>query len=68
MSASNEVVTDPRLEKRTRRQFSPAEKKRLLAEAEGLPCVQKGAWLREKSLFAGQLSICHLDWEACGLF
>lgn len=37
MSDSNEVVTDPRLEKRTRRRFSVAEKKRLLVEAEALP-------------------------------
>lgn len=32
MSDSNEVVADPRLEKRTRRRFSVAERKRLLAE------------------------------------
>jgi len=56
MSDSNEVLTDPRLEKRSRRRFSLAEKKRLLAEAEGLPHGQKGAWLRRNGLFAGQLS------------
>jgi hypothetical protein len=31
MSDSNEVVTDPRLEKRTRRRFSVAEKKGSIA-------------------------------------
>ena len=56
MSDSNEVITDPRLERRTRRQFSVAEKKRLLAEADGLAHGEKGAWLRRKGLYAGQLS------------
>ena len=56
MSDSNEVVTDPRLEKRTRRRFSVAEKKRLLAEADALGHGDKGAWLRRKGLYAGQLS------------
>jgi len=41
MSDSNEIVTDPRLEKRTRRRFSVAEKKRLLAEADTLPYGDK---------------------------
>ena len=53
MSDSNEVVTDPRLEKRTRRRFSVAEKKRLLAEADGLGHGEKGAWLRRKGLDHG---------------
>lgn len=56
MSDSNEVVTDPRLEKRTRRRFSVTEKKRLLAEADALDHGDKGAWLRRKGLYAGQLS------------
>ena len=61
MSDSNEVVTDPRLEKRTRRRFSVAEKKRLLAEADSLPHGEKGAWLRRKGLYAGQLSTWRKD-------
>ncbi len=56
MSDSNEVVTDPRLEKRTRRRFSVNEKKRFLAEADALPHGEKGSWLRRKDLYAGQLS------------
>ena len=56
MSDSNEVVTDPGLEKRTRRRFSVTEKKRLLAEVDALDHVDKGAWLRRKGLYAGQLS------------
>lgn len=56
MSDPNEVVTNPRLEKRTRRRFSVAERKRLLAEADALPHGEKGAWLRRNGLYAGQLS------------
>jgi len=56
MSESNEVFTDPRLEKRSRRRFSVADKKRLLTEADALPHGDKGAWLRRKGLYAGQLS------------
>lgn len=52
MSDSNEVVTDPRLEKRTRRRFSVAERKRLLAEADALPHGEKGAWLRRGPEYA----------------
>lgn len=61
MSDSDEVITDPRLEKRTRRRFSVAEKKRLLAEADGLPYGEKGAWLRRKGLYAGQLTTWRKD-------
>ena len=61
MSDSNEVITDPHLEKRTRRRFSVAEKKRLLAEADALPYGDKGAWLRRKGLYAGQLSTWRKD-------
>jgi transposase len=56
MPDPNEVLTDSRLEKRSRRRFSAAEKKRLLAEADGLEHGEKGAWLRRKGLYAGQLS------------
>ena len=43
MSNPNEVVTDPRLEKRSRRRFSGAKKKRLLAEADALEHGENGA-------------------------
>jgi transposase-like protein len=56
MSDSNEVVADPRLEKRTRRRFSVPERQRLLAEADSLAYGTKGAWLRRNGLYAGQLS------------
>lgn len=54
-----EIAPDPRLEKRTRRHFSAAEKLRLLAEAEALPHGAQGAWLRRNGLYAAQLS----DWR-----
>lgn len=51
-----EVQPDPRLEKRTRRRFSAAEKLRLLTEADALPRGEQGAWLRRNGLYAAQLS------------
>ena len=51
-----EVQSDSRLEKRTRRRFSAAEKLRLLTEAEALPHGEQGAWLRRNGLYAAQLS------------
>lgn len=42
MSDSNDIPADPDLERRTRRRFSVAEKKRLLAEADGVPYGEKG--------------------------
>ena len=56
MNDSNEVPTDPTLERRTRRRFSAAEKQRLLAEADALPRGEKGEWLRRNGLYAAQLT------------
>ena len=56
MSESNEVLSEPTLERRTRRRFSAAEKQRLLAEADALPHGEQGAWLRRNGLYAAQLS------------
>jgi transposase-like protein len=56
VSESNEVLTEPKLERRTRRRFSAAEKQRLLAEADALPHGEQGAWLRRNGLYAAQLS------------
>lgn|SRR5690554_1437177 len=53
---TNEVQTEPSLERRTRRQFSAAEKQRLLAEHDALGRGEKGAWLRRNGLYAGQLA------------
>lgn len=59
MNTTNEVKTEPTLERRTRRQFSSAEKQRLLAEMDALPRGEKGAWLRRNGLYSAQLS----DWR-----
>lgn len=56
MSESNEVEPEPNLERRTRRQFSGAEKKRLVEEMAALPRGEKGAWLRRNGLYAAQLA------------
>ena len=56
LTTSAEIVPDPRLEKRTRRRFSAAEKLRLLTEAGALPHGEQGSWLRRNGLYAAQLS------------
>lgn len=56
MDETNEVQTEPSLERRTRRRFSAAEKQRLLAEHDALGRGEKGAWLRRNGLYAGQLT------------
>lgn len=56
LPSSGEIAPDPRLEKRTRRRFSAAEKLRLLTEADALPHGEQGAWLRRNGLYAAQLS------------
>lgn len=56
MSESNEVQTEPSLERRTRRQFSAGEKRRLLVEHDALSRGRKGAWLRRNGLYGGQLA------------
>lgn len=53
MIDSNEVPTDPLLEKRIRRRFSGAEEKRLLVESQVLAHGERGAWLRRNGLLAG---------------
>ncbi|KAB7619487.1 hypothetical protein [Alkalilimnicola sp. S0819] len=56
MDESNEVQTEPSLERRTRRQFSASEKQRLLAEHDALERGEKGAWLRRNGLYGSQLA------------
>ena len=55
MSNTYEVMTEASLERRTRRQFSSAEKQRLLEEHDALPRGDKGAWLRQQGLYVAQL-------------
>lgn len=53
---TNEVPTEPTLERRTRRQFSSSEKQRLLAEYDAISHGEKGAWLRRQGLYGSQLA------------
>lgn len=64
---STEIQPDPKLEKRTRRRFSAAEKQRLMAEVEALPHGEKGAWLRRNGLYAAQLSTWRKQQASNGL-
>ena len=61
---SNEVPTEPTLERRTRRKFTSAEKQRLLAEYDDLGRGEKGAWLRRNGLYGAQLAeeFCEEFW------
>jgi transposase len=54
---NHEVTPDPRLEKRSKRRFSAAEKLRLLNELDQLPHGEKGGWLRRNGLYASQLAV-----------
>ncbi len=56
MNDTNEIPTEPSLERRTRRRFSASDKQRLLAEYDALPRGEKGGWLRRNALYAGQLA------------
>jgi transposase-like protein len=51
------VTPDPRLESRTRRRFSAAEKIALIDQFDALAHGDKGEWLRKNGLYAAQLSI-----------
>jgi transposase-like protein len=57
MANTVEVQPDAAMEKRTRRRFSGAEKRRLLDQFDVLNHGEKGAWLRREGLYAGQLSV-----------
>ena len=56
VNQTDEVQPEPTLERRTRRQFSSAEKQRLLAEHDALAKGEKSAWLRRQGLYASQLA------------
>ncbi len=54
-----QVTPEPALEKRTRRQFKPEYKLRIIAEADGCKHGELGALLRREKLYSSQLS----DWR-----
>jgi hypothetical protein len=57
MAMNQEVTPDPRLEKRSKRRFSAAEKLRFLNELDHLPHGEKGAWLRRNGMYATQVGL-----------
>jgi transposase len=56
---TTQVTPEPALEKRTRRQFTPEYKLRILAEADACQHGELGAILRREKLYSNQLS----DWR-----
>ena len=54
-----QVTPEPVLEKRTRRQFKPEYKLRIIAEADACEYGELGALLRREKLYSSQLS----DWR-----
>lgn len=57
--SDTQVTPEPALEKRTRRQFTPEYKLRILAEADACRHGELGALLRREKLYSNQLS----DWR-----
>lgn len=55
-SHSTQVTPEPALEKRTRRQFTPEYKLRIIAEADACRHGELGAILRREKLYSNQLS------------
>ena len=56
---STQVTPEPSLEKRTRRQFTPEYKLRIIAEADACKYGALGVLLRREKLYSNQLS----DWR-----
>lgn len=55
----NQVTPEPSLERRTRRQFTPEYKLRIIAQADACKHGELGAMLRREKLYSNQLS----DWR-----
>ena len=58
-TSSTQVTPEPALEKRTRRQFTPEYKLRIIAEADACKYGELGSLLRREKLYSNQLS----DWR-----
>ena len=54
-----QITPEPTLEKRTRRQFTPEYKLRIIAQADACQYGELGALLRREKLYSNQLS----DWR-----
>jgi transposase-like protein len=65
--SKTQVVPEPKLEKRTRRQFAPEYKLRILAEADACQHGELGALLRRERLYSGQLSTWRQEYAEGGV-
>ncbi|MEK0340408.1 MAG: transposase [Nitrosopumilus sp.] len=62
-----QVTPEPALEKRTRRQFKPEYKLRIMAEADACQHGQLGALLRREKLYSNQLSAWRREYAQHGV-
>lgn len=63
----SQVMPEPRLEKRTRRQFTPDYKLRIIAEADACKHGELGAMLRREKLYSNQLANWRREYAKHGL-
>ncbi len=64
---ATQVIPEPALEKRTRRQFKPEYKLRIMAEADACKHGELGALLRREKLYSSQLSGWRREFLANGV-
>jgi len=63
----SQVTPEPALEKRTRRQFTPDYKLRIIAEADACKYGELGAMLRREKLYSNQLSEWRREYAMHGI-
>jgi len=64
---NTQVTPEPALEKRTRRQFKPEYKLRIIAEADACQHGELGALLRREKLYSNQLSAWRREYAQGGI-
>ncbi|MEX2326761.1 MAG: hypothetical protein WD558_03440 [Pseudomonadales bacterium] len=65
--SSTQVTPEPKLEKRTRRDFTPEYKLRIITEADACKHGELGAFLRREKLYSNQLSQWRREYAANGV-
>lgn len=63
----NQVTPEPALEKRTRRQFTPGYKLRIITEADACKHGELGSMLRREKLYSNQLSAWRREYAEHGV-
>ncbi|MCF6263861.1 MAG: hypothetical protein L3J24_09790 [Xanthomonadales bacterium] len=64
---NTQVIPEPALEKRTRRQFKPEYKLRIIAAADACQHGELGALLRREKLYSNQLSAWRREYAQHGI-